>query len=258
MPSGPAWRLASGNATPDKSLSPTNAIIDDVSGCYYNNTMSRVIPLGPRVPRRGNRFSAWLGRLLLALAGWRVVGDFPDVPRAVVIVAPHTSNWDGYVALAAIWALRLDLRFMGKHTLFRPPLGALLRWFGGIPIDRSSSAGVVEQSVNRFRERDQLLLGITPEGTRKGAGSWKSGFHRIARQAGVPIIVAGFDFARRHVVIADCVEPGDHPEADMARILENFRHIEPCRPERLSAPLRELRRGNGLDRNGEIRRDLLD
>lgn len=203
--------------------------------------MSRIIPLGPRVPRRGNRFSSLLGRLLLRLAGWRIVGEFPDVPRAVLIVAPHTSNWDGYVGLAAIWALRLDIHFMGKHTLFRRPFGALVRWLGGIPIDRSSSAGVVEQSVQRFRENSGFMLGITPEGTRKGAANWKTGFLRIAQQAKVPVIVVGFDFARRDVVIADVVEPGNDMDADMVRVMENFRYIEPCRPERLSAPLRQLR-----------------
>lgn len=130
---------------------------------------------------------------------------------------------------------------MGKHTLFRRPFGPLVRWLGGIAIDRSSSAGVVEQSVQRLRENSQFLLGITPEGTRKGAANWKSGFLYIARQADVPVVVAGFDFARRDLVIADIFRPTGDMDLDMARVLENYRHIEPCHAGRLSAPLCRLR-----------------
>lgn len=215
--------------------------------------MARIIPLGPRVPRRGNLFSALLGRFMLWLAGWRIVGDFPDVPRAVVIMAPHTSNWDGYIALSAIWALRLDLHFMGKHTLFRRPFGPLVRWLGGLPVDRDSTAGVVEQSVQRFRENSEFILGIAPEGTRRGAANWKTGFLRIARRAGVPVIVVGFDYARRDLVIADSFETSGSLDADMIRVMENFRYVEPCRPARLSAPLRQLREHPRISDPEELR-----
>ncbi|MDX1532088.1 MAG: 1-acyl-sn-glycerol-3-phosphate acyltransferase, partial [Rhodothermales bacterium] len=122
--------------------------------------------LGPRLPRRGNRFSRWLGRTALRLTGWRLVGDLPDLPKLLVVAAPHTSNWDGFLAIAALLAMGLDAHFMAKHSLFRPPLGWFLRWIGGVPVDRRVRGGVVGQMTERFAAQDRYVLGVTPEGTR--------------------------------------------------------------------------------------------
>lgn len=195
---------------------------------------------GAAVPRRGNRFFQWLGTAVLHAMGWRITGTFPDVPKAVVIGAPHTSNQDGVIAVAAVLALRLRIVLMGKHSLFRGPFGPVLRWFGLIPVDRTSAAGVVEQSVARFREREQLFLGMAPEGTRHGAEEWKTGFYRIAVNAGVPIMVAVLDYGKREVRLPLTFMPCGDVDADMQRILECYRGVMPKRPERLSRPLRTL------------------
>lgn len=175
----------------------------------------RVPALGDALPRSGGPVSRAVGRALLAALGWRVAGTLPDIPKGVIIVAPHTTNWDFVVGIAAKFALGLRASWLGKHTLFRPPFGAFMRWLGGIPVVRSSSHDVVAQSVERFAERDRLMLGISPEGTRKAVEKWRSGFYYIARGAGVPIIPVAFDWSRHTLVVGPAVTPGDDMEADL-------------------------------------------
>ena len=134
-------------------------------------TDPQIPELGPRVQRAHGRFAAALGRFMMGIRGWRVEGAFPDVPRMVLIVAPHTSNWDFLTGLYVKLAMRMGGRFVAKHTLFRGPLGVALRWLGVIPIDRSSPHGVVDRSVAAFDASDTLLLLIAPEGTRKAAAT---------------------------------------------------------------------------------------
>jgi 1-acyl-sn-glycerol-3-phosphate acyltransferase len=123
----------------------------------------------------------------------------------VIVGAPHTSNWDFILFLAALHAYRIKARFIGKHTLFRWPFGYLFRALGGIPVDRSRSGGVVKQIAQAFDQADELILVIAPEGTRAAAPHWKSGFLGIAEQAGVPIVFAGVDAASRRVVLSEAV-----------------------------------------------------
>lgn len=202
---------------------------------------SRLIPLGARLPRRGNAFSRALGLWLLRLIGWRVTGRFPDEPKAVVIVAPHTSNYDGLVTVAALLALGLRLSFFMKHTAFPWPLGGLIRWFGGVPVNREASGDLVAFSAARFAEKEQLWVAIAPEGTRHAAESWKSGFYWIAHRAQVPIVGAAFDYAKKEVRILDTLMPSGNLEEDLPLLLRQFADITPAHPQRLSRPLRDLR-----------------
>lgn len=164
-------------------------------------------PIGPNTPRRGNSFSAWLGAALLRLMGWRIVGTVPNVPKLVCIGAPHTSNWDGLVALSAIFALRLRIHVMMKSNLFKPVIGSFFYWLGGIPIDRSKSSGVVEQSLAAMNSQDQFYLGLSPEGTRNSAKKWRSGFYNIALAANVPILVVVLNYQLKEIQIADAFTP---------------------------------------------------
>ena len=139
---------------------------------------------GASVPRTHGPLVAWLGRFALTLAGWRFEGKLPDVPKFVMIVAPHTSNWDFPIGLMAKFSLHLGCRFIAKHSLFWWPLGAFLRQVGGLPVNRAAAGDLVEQTAAKFKERASLVLVITPEGTRARVDNkWKSGFHRIARAA---------------------------------------------------------------------------
>ncbi len=133
----------------------------------------------------------------MGIRGWRVEGTFPDVPRMVLIVAPHTSNWDFPTGVWVKLAMRMGGRFVGKHTLFRGPLGVFMRWLGGVPVDRTSAAGFVEETARVVRESERMTLVVAPEGTRKRSDKWKSGFYRIAVAAGVPIFPVGFDYRRK-------------------------------------------------------------
>jgi 1-acyl-sn-glycerol-3-phosphate acyltransferase len=163
-----------------------------------------------------------LARRLFQLLGWRFEGEFPDEPKLVAIVAPHTSNWDFPLGLLAKWALRLELSWLGKDTLFRPPFGFLMRRLGGIAVNRRASNNVVDQMIDVFHARERLVLVIAPEGTRKKVAEWKSGFLHIARGAGVPILLIGFDWRRRVIRLGPAVLPRDDTDAQMQEIRDMY------------------------------------
>jgi 1-acyl-sn-glycerol-3-phosphate acyltransferase len=173
------------------------------------------------LPSRGNWFSYTVCRLALSWTGWRIEGNLPDLRKAVIIVAPHTSNWDFMVGVAVMWTLGIRVSFLGKHTIFRWPLSWLMRWLGGIAVDRSASSGVVEQIVDRFRSADKMLLGMSPEGTRSKVSSWKTGFYHIAAGAEIPVIPVAFDYSRRLILIGKPEMPSGDTDQDIAR-LESF------------------------------------
>ena len=177
----------------------------------------------PGYPRRGTPFSRALAHRVLGLVGWRVQGDLPPCPRFVLIVAPHTSNWDFLIGVLAMFATGLRVSWLGKHTLFRFPLAPLLRWLGGEPIDRSAARGTVETAIELFRTRPQWVLALTPEGTRRPVTQWKTGFHRIAVGAGVPIVPVSFDYRSRIVGIGAPVQPGRDESESVARLGALFR-----------------------------------
>lgn len=176
---------------------------------------------------------------LLRLADW-TIHPFPDIPKAMVVGGPHTSNWDGVLGVACGIALGLDARFMIKHTLFRGPLGWLLRRLGAIPVDRTKTGGVVGQVVEQFKTSDRMVVVVTPEGTRKSAKKWKTGFHHIARQAGVPIVLAVADYRKKQLTYPIILQPSEDVEADMQKLYEGFAEATPRRPERLSEPVKVL------------------
>ena len=180
--------------------------------------------LPPRVPRvKPNRFTRWFGRSILRLGGWRMVGEFPDEPRVVLIGAPHSSNWDGIWGFAAKLGLGLDIKILGKRELFWWPLSLLLDALGVIAIDRGRSSGVVEQAAAMLRGREQLWFGLAPEGTRKPVEHWKSGFLKIARAADVPVLPVYFHYPDRIIGVGPLFHLGDDTDADMRRIRAWYR-----------------------------------
>ena len=138
-----------------------------------------------------------LALFLMWLFGWKMEGKLPDTPKFVLIAAPHTSNWDLPVMLCLAFAFRTRLFWMGKDTLFRRPFGAIMKWLGGIPIDRSKANDVVQQSAEHFRKADNLVMVVPPEGTRQKVRYWKTGFYRIAEAAKVPIVLGFLDYRRK-------------------------------------------------------------
>ena len=191
--------------------------------------LSRVPALPPSLPRRGNGFSRWLGRTALAAAGWRIEGEFPDRPKLVAIVAPHTSNWDFVLGISAVFALGLSVRFLGKDTLFYPPLGWLMRWFGGTPVVRETPQGAVAQAVAMIEAEPAVFLGIAPAGTRTRDRPWRSGFYHIAHAARVPILPAAFDGAARAIRLLPMFETSGDYEADLPRLMALYEGIRGVR-----------------------------
>jgi len=182
--------------------------------------------VGARVPRRGGAITRALGRAMLAAMRFRLEGEVPDLPKFVVAVAPHTSNLDFVVGMATMFALDLKLSFLGKHTLFRGPFAPILRWMGGIPVDRSQHHGLVEEAVAEFTQMDRRVLAIAPQGTRSPVRAFKTGFLHIARGAQVPIVLAALDYASKCVHLGPTVIPGEDVEADRRRIEAHFANIK--------------------------------
>ncbi|WP_062786254.1 lysophospholipid acyltransferase family protein [Aquitalea pelogenes] len=159
-----------------------------------------------------------LSIFLLRLRGWRIAGQFPDLPKYVLIAAPHTSNWDFPLTLGVCFALRAKLYWMGKHTLFWGPMGPIMRWLGGIPVRRSRSNSLVQQMVEVYQRSDKLVVAIPPEGTRQRVKEWKTGFYHIACGAQVPVVLAYMDYARKECGFGPVFHPCGDIEADMPRI----------------------------------------
>ena len=179
----------------------------------------------PRVPY--NALTRWIGRSVLRLGGWRMVGAFPDTSKLVLVAVPHSSNWDGIWGFAAKLAMGLKLTVLGKHQLFWWPLGPLLRRMGVIAVDRSAASGVVEQVAHMIRASDRpIWFALAPEGTRKPVDRWKVGFWKIASQAGVPILPAYFHYPDKVIGIGPPFVPGEDMEADIARLRAWYRPWE--------------------------------
>jgi 1-acyl-sn-glycerol-3-phosphate acyltransferase len=178
-----------------------------------------VPPLPPNVPRvRPNAFTRWLGRTILRAGGWHVAGTLPDLPKLVLIAAPHSSNWDGVWGFAAKLALGFEVRVLGKAQLFWWPLGPLLRRLGVIPIDRSAPQGTVGQVVDMIRASERAWYALAPEGTRKRVERWKSGFWKIAHEAQVPILPAYFHYPDRRIGIGPLFHTTGDMDADIAAL----------------------------------------
>lgn len=155
-------------------------------------------------------FFAWM-------LGWKMPKEVPPLTKAVMIGAPHTSNWDFLVMLMAVLVTRYDVSWIGKHTLFKWPFGPLMRWLGGIPLDRTKSKGFVNQMVDHFNHRENLIVIIAPEGTRKPVEKWHTGFYYMALEAKVPIVLTFMDYKKREAGIHAIEMPTGNVEADIHR-----------------------------------------
>lgn len=180
-------------------------------------------PVPPRAPMLNSRFWPWLSRSVLRPSGWRLLGTLPDVPKLILIGAPHSSYWDGVWGLLMKIGLGVNINVMIKREVLDGPLGIILRPIGMIPINRKAALNVVDQMVQRFDSCEQMWLGITPEGTRKSVKHWKSGFLRIAREANVPILPIFIDYPSKTFTLGTPMQASDDPEADMIAIRTLFR-----------------------------------
>ncbi len=178
----------------------------------------------------------WLSSALLRAFGWRLEGQPPPSPKYVLIAAPHTSNWDLVLMLAMAFMYPLKLYWMGKHTLFRRPFGPVMKWLGGIPIDRRSAHNVVEHVAAQFAAADELVLAVPPEGTREWTPSWKTGFYHIAFEADVPISLGYIDYRRKVGGLGPVLRPSGNIQADMEQVREFYTGVTAKHPNRASPP----------------------
>lgn len=184
-----------------------------------------------QLPFRGNVFSRWLGRNLMRLLGWRFEGELPNTPKCLIIAAPHTSNWDFVIGMLAMLATGLDANWMGKASIFAGPLKPLLIWAGGIPTVRDQNAGAVEQRVRVFQEREKLVVGIAPEGTRSATEQWRNGFYHIAEGANIPFLPLYWDYDKKVLGLLPLFYPSGDKEADIAALKALFKNVKCKFPE---------------------------
>lgn len=199
---------------------------------------------GPKFPRRGNAFSRALGCTLMRLMGWRIVGSPPNEPKMMVVAIPHTSNWDGVILLIAMLAAGLDLRWVAKHTLFRGLTGKILRWAGGVSVNRAMAKDFVSSVAQTYRDSDSLALVIAPEGTRKPTARWKTGFHRIAQKAQVPIVIGYMDYATKSVGFGPGMDASDDFDSYVEQMAHFLRDVKPRHPKNFVLPELEKRADN--------------
>jgi 1-acyl-sn-glycerol-3-phosphate acyltransferase len=158
---------------------------------------------------------AWLG---LRLAGWKLKGRPPNARKFVVIAYPHTSNWDFPLGLSACIIFRLKIYWLGKDSLFKGPAGPIMKWLGGIPIDRSKAQDFVKQVIETFDQSEQMVIAVAPEGTRSAVKKWKTGFYHIASGANVPIVPGYLDYAKKEVGFLESFYPGGDIDKDIPAI----------------------------------------
>ncbi len=166
---------------------------------------------------------AWLG---LRLAGWKLKGRPPKVRKYVIIAYPHTSNWDFPLGLSACIIYRIKVYWLGKDSLFKGPAGPLMKWLGGISIDRSQAQDFVQQTINVFDQSDELVIAVAPEGTRSGVEKWKTGFYHIAAGAKVPIVPGYFDYATKELGFLESILPSGDIDKDLIAIKQAYRGIQ--------------------------------
>jgi 1-acyl-sn-glycerol-3-phosphate acyltransferase len=181
-------------------------------------------PRGRSAPYRGALPEVWryLCLAYLTLAGWKIRGDWPAAPKAVLIAAPHTSNWDAIYMLAAAGYFRITLQWMGKASLTQGPFGWLVKAVGCVPVDRSARHDMVSAMRDAFASRAKMLLAVPPEGTRSLTREWKTGFYYIACAAGVPIILTVLDYGTKTINVAGMFQPTGDYAADIPVIQQYY------------------------------------
>ena len=201
--------------------------------------MSAHFPTLPdQVPARGSSLSRTIFKKIFLAQGWHFEGEFPNLPKAVAIISPHTSNIDAWYGFTALLGLGIKITIFGKHTLFNTPLKPLLEWIGVIPVNRSIQQGTTQQIIDFIDTQEQIWVGMAPEGTRKQAKSFRSGFYRIALGANIPIVMFSFDYQHKTIYCLGVFQPTGNYQQDVEHILDLYvGKFSPKNPEWLAQPL---------------------
>ena len=191
--------------------------------------------MSDQIPRRNFLPGRLLGRTILSLFGWQIEGDLPQLSKAIICVAPHTSNWDFVFGMAGALSRDLDASWFGKHSLFRfRPVARILTWLGGIPVDRNLPHGIIEQVIQTCNSRKSFLFGLAPEGTRRRVTRWKTGIYHISRNTNVPIIPVCNNYPRRRIVVYESFQPDQDMEHAMLEISRYYCAYQAKKPANFS------------------------
>lgn len=169
--------------------------------------------------------------ILNKILGWRVVNVLPDVPKCVIAVAPHTSNWDFIIGKLAYSSIGRTANFLIKKEWFIFPLNLFFKSIGGIPVERRKNNSMTEVLASQFEKYDKIQLAITPEGTRKPVKEWKKGFYFIAVKANVPILLIGLDYGKKEAVMLDLFYPTGDYATDIVKIKSYYKEIKGKHPD---------------------------
>lgn len=203
--------------------------------------VSDLFPALPHhVPHRSATKAEAFFRRLYQAQGWQIHGEIPNIPKALLIAAPHTSNIDGWYGLLAMLGLGLKITIMAKHTLFKAPFDQFFRWAGMIPVNRQHPEGLIEHLNQEIQRNKNIWIALAPEGTRKHAGKWKSGFYRLAYAANIPLVMVAFDYQNKAIRILGTFQCSGDYEHDLPKILAYYQgNFSPKHEHLLSDQLRE-------------------
>jgi len=162
-----------------------------------------------------------IARFGINISGWTIKGMVPDEERIVIIAAPHTSNWDFVLAMLAIFGLNIKLRWLGKHSIFKPGFKNFFKWLGGIPVYRDNPSNLIDNVVKIVKKEKSIVIAMTPEGTRKKVKRWKTGFLRIAKQTHSKILLISIDAPTKSIEIGKIFNPTGNSEDDLA-FIQNY------------------------------------
>ena len=173
-----------------------------------------------------------ISHLILKLLGWKIIGDIPSEKKYVIILAPHTSNWDFIIGRCFGYILGIKAKFLGKSQLFKFPYGWIFRAMGGIPVDRTTHNNLVSFAIDLFNKSDELVLGIAPEGSRSRVDAWKLGFYHIAVGANIPIAIAFLDYDKREAGVKTMFKAEGDVDKDLNRSEEIYKKVQAKYPEK--------------------------
>ncbi|MGO1063921.1 1-acyl-sn-glycerol-3-phosphate acyltransferase [Acinetobacter lwoffii] len=203
-------------------------------------TQTRFPQLPPHVPARGSKLSRAFFRRLFLAQGWRLEGEFPDLPKAVGIISPHTSNIDAWLGFNAQLGLGIQIKIFGKDSLFRTPLKPVLEWIGVVPVVRDSPQGHTRQIVDIIEKSQQIWVGMAPEGSRKAPDKIRSGFYHIAKAAHLPIVMFSFDYDIKTIHILGVYHLTGDYEYDLEQIYQHYQgKFSAKNPDWVAKPLQK-------------------
>ncbi|ENW27413.1 MULTISPECIES: 1-acyl-sn-glycerol-3-phosphate acyltransferase [Acinetobacter] len=203
-------------------------------------TQTRFPQLPPHVPARGSKLSRAFFRRLFLAQGWRLEGEFPDLPKAVGIISPHTSNIDAWLGFNALLGLGIQIKIFGKDSLFRTPLKPVLEWIGVVPVVRDSPQGHTRQIVDIIEKSQQIWVGMAPEGSRKAPDKIRSGFYHIAKAAHLPIVMFSFDYDIKTIHILGVYHLTGDYEYDLEQIYQHYQgKFSAKNPDWVAKPLQK-------------------